>query len=68
VKEYQVTIKDEDGQIYVFDYHDLRWEAGQPLLLYKYMGLKTSGAQDMRLIARFENARAIHIGEVEDES
>ena len=68
MQEYKMTLKDEDGQVYEYNYHDFQWTDGGPLLLFDYAGIGAEGSKRMDLKAKFQNCRAIlEIVEVEDE-
>ena len=69
MQEYKIVLKDEDGDIYEYNYHSFEWREGGPLMIYRAGGLTGDGTREMVLIAKFQNCRAIlEIGEVEDES
>jgi len=69
VQEYKLALKDEDGQVYEYKYHDFTWNEGGPLLIFKAGGIGKDGAREMIMVAKFQNCRAIlNIVEVEDES
>ena len=66
MQEYNLTLKDEDGQIYTYNYHKFTWTG--PLMIYKAGGLTNDGQREMILIAKFQNCRAIlDIGEVDED-
>jgi len=68
MQEYKMTLKDEDGQVYEYIYHDFKWTDGGPLLLFGYAGIGAGGEKSMSLKAKFQNCRAIlEIVEVDDE-
>jgi hypothetical protein len=68
IKTYHVKLKDEDGEIYEYDYNDMKWEVDGSLSIFTYAGINNDGEKRMKLIAKFQNCRAIlEIGEVEDE-
>ena len=69
MQEFRLTLKDEDGLVYNFNYHKFTWNEGGALMIYKAGGLTSDGTREMIMIAKFQNCRAIlDIGEVEDES
>ena len=69
MQEYKITLKDEDRQIYEYNYHSFTWSESGPLLIYKAGGLAGDGTREMIMIAKFQNCRAIlDIEEAEDES
>lgn len=69
MQEYKMSLKDEDGRIYEYNYHKFTWDDGGPLLIYEYAGIGNDGANMMALKAKFQNCRAIlGIAEVEDEN
>ena len=69
MQEFRLTLKDEDGETYEFNYHSFTWNEGGPLLIFRAGGLDKEGTREMILVAKFQNCRAIlAIEEVEDES
>ena len=67
MQEYKLTLKDEDGQIYDYNYHSFEWREGGSLMIYRAGGLTGDGTREMVLMAKFQNCRAIlEIGEVDE--
>ena len=67
MQEFELTLKDEDGETYGYKYHSFTWNEGGPLLIYKAGGLTSDGTREMVMIAKFQNCRAIlDIGEVDE--
>lgn len=68
MQEYKLVLKDEDEQIYEYNYHSFTWTDGGPLMIYKAGGLSGDGTREMVMIAKFQNCRAIlEIGELDED-
>ena len=69
MQEYRMTLKDDDGAVYEYDYHTFTESADGQLMIYKAGGLANDGTREMVMIAKFNKYGAIlEIDEVEDES
>ena len=67
MQEYKIVLKDEDGQIYDYNYHSFEWSEGGPLMIYRAGGLTSDGTRKMVMMAKFQNCRAIlEIGEIDE--
>jgi len=63
-----MTVKDDDGLVYIYDYHRFEENADGQLMIFKAGGLTGDGTREMIMVAKFKNHSAIlEIEEVEDE-
>jgi hypothetical protein len=64
-----MTVKDGDGEIFEYSYHQFTETPDGQLLIYKAGGLSNDGTREMIMVAHFRKHGAIlNIEEVEDES
>ena len=69
MQEYRMTVKDDDGLIYDFEYHRFEENTDGQLMIFKAGGLTNDGNREMIMVAKFKKYGAIlEIEEVEDES
>ena len=69
MQEYRITLKDNDGQIYTYNYHRFEEGADGRLMIFRAGSLNNEGTREMVMVAKFKNYGAIlEIAEVEDES